>query len=120
MAVMRNGGSASHYGPATPPTQRNTSTVEEPHSFPRLLEDKEMIGILMDHAEQSPSNAQADLFSNQEDVMEQRVNTLNGEDISNPEERVPLSVPRLVRCNKIPPSYTGEKSRDICPMMADF
>lgn len=33
-----------------------------------------MIGILMDYAEKSTSNAQADLFSNQEDVMQQRVN----------------------------------------------
>lgn len=35
---------------------------------------QEMIGILMDYAEQSTSNAQADLFSNQEDVMKQWVN----------------------------------------------
>lgn len=35
---MRSGGSAAHNDPATPLTQRKTSTVEEePHSFPRLL-----------------------------------------------------------------------------------
>lgn len=35
---------------------------------------QEMIGILMDHAEQGTSNAQADLFSNQEEVVEHRLN----------------------------------------------
>lgn len=35
--VIRRGGSASHNGQATPPTQRKTSTVEELHFFPRLL-----------------------------------------------------------------------------------
>lgn len=42
-------------------------------SLPLYLK-QEMIGILMDYAERSTSNAQADLFSNQEDVMKQWVN----------------------------------------------
>lgn len=37
MTVMRSDGSPSHNDTATPPTQRKTSTVEELHSFPRLL-----------------------------------------------------------------------------------
>lgn len=47
---------------------------DEEESVSPLYLIEEMIGILMDHAEQSTSNAQADLFSNQEDAKKQRVN----------------------------------------------
>lgn len=47
---------------------------DEEESVSPLYLIQEMIGILMDYAEQFSSNARADLFTNQEDVMQQRVN----------------------------------------------